>query len=293
MHRLRQDRANRECLAPVKNRTAETCQSIRLTNVDPSNEPMRRISKEVALYYTKTLNETVRQTFHLNNSSFTSSMPTLTLKCAHDCIVDPFTDEKIAPHFIADCIDQCNYLADVVVKDKFGDSEPQLYVVLAAIAKKDMKRTQKSVKNAEKSVAKAENKLKAGVKKSGKSGKANEALAKAKNTLIKAKSAAKQAEKKVEDATTRADESIKFQSAVIQCWIKALGELVKAASHTIPDCVGSCRIILPTGSKISDQHRCTCEYGYVIYTGFSCSDIFVEFRSLLFKQVKSINCLYV
>ena len=44
---LRQDRANRECLASVKNRTAETCQSIPLTKVEPSNEPMRRISADL------------------------------------------------------------------------------------------------------------------------------------------------------------------------------------------------------------------------------------------------------
>ena len=224
---------------------------------------MRRISETVALYYTNMLNEIARQTFHLTNSSYTSSMPTLTLQCAHDCIVDPFTDEKIAPHFVADCVDLCIYLADVVVKDKFGDSEPRSYVVLAVIAKKDLKRIQKGVKKAEK-------KLKALVKKSGKSGKANEALTKAKNALIKAESAAKQAEKKVKDAATRADESINIQSAVIQCWIKALGELVKATPHTICDCVRSCRIILPTGSKISGQHQCTCAYVYIIRSDIVC-----------------------
>ena len=193
--------------------------------------------------------------------------------------MDPFTEEKITPHFVADCVDLCNYLADVVAKDKFGDSEAKLYVVLALDAKKELKRTQIVVKKTSKLVARAENKLKVALRKSGTKStvEADETVTKANDALIKAKSAVKQAEKKVEDATTRADESIKFQSAVIQCWIKALGKLSKRASPTIPDSVESCRIILPAGSKINDQHRCTCGYGYVICMGFSYSDIFVEY----------------
>merc|ERR1712222_99578 len=92
------------------------------------------------------LNDTARQTFKLNKSLLTSSMPTLTLKCAHDRIIEPFTEETIAPHFVADCVDLCNYLADVVVKGKFGDNEPKLYMVLALDAKKELKRTQIIVK---------------------------------------------------------------------------------------------------------------------------------------------------
>ena len=252
---------------------------------------MRRIAEEVSTFYTKTLNDAVRQTLNVNNSLLTSSMPTLTLKCAHDCVHDPFTEETIAPHFIADCDDLCNYLADVVVKHKFGDSEPQLYVALAVIARKDLKKTQKGIKKAEKSVAKAEKKLKSIVEKSGKSGtkavmKATKALEKAKRALIKAKSAAKLCEQKLKDATERADESIRIQSAVIQCWSKALGELVKPAAHTIPDSVESCRIIFPTGSKISDQHQCKCAYVYIIRTGFSVSHVTT-------KQVKNCSCLSV
>ena len=44
MQCFHQDRANSECLAPIKNRTGKTYQRIRLTKVNPSNEPMRRIS---------------------------------------------------------------------------------------------------------------------------------------------------------------------------------------------------------------------------------------------------------
>merc|ERR1712032_1063089 len=105
-------------------------------------------------------NDTARQTFKLNNGLLASSMPTLTLKCAHDCIIEPVTKETIAPHFVADCVPLCNYLADVVVKDEFGDSEPQLYVVLAASAKKDLKRTRIGVTKARKSAARAVKKLK-------------------------------------------------------------------------------------------------------------------------------------
>ena len=239
---------------------------------------MWRIAEEVSMFYTKTLNDTTRQTLNINSSLLTSTMPTLTLKCAHDCIVDPFTKETIAPHFVADCDDLCNYLADVVAKDKFGDSEPKLYVVLAAIAKKDVQKTRIHVKKASKSVARAAKKLKRVSQQTGESGtpavvEAKEALTKANNALSKAESAFKQAEQCVKDATERADESIKIRSLVIKCWSKPLGQLVKAASHPIPGCVQSCRIILPRGSKISDQQQCTCTCAQIIHTGFSGSDI--------------------
>ena len=269
MHRLRQDRANRECLAPVKNRTAETCQSIRLTNVDPSNEPMLRIAEEVAVFYTSTLNNTVRLTFKLHESLSASSMPTLQLQCAHDCIMDPLTSENIDPHFLADCDDLCVYLADAVAKAKFEDSEPKLYVALAADAKKDVKRTHNNIKKAKKSVAKAEKKLATAIKRSGEPVieavvKATDARDKAKSALIKAETAAKLAEDKRKDATERAVESIEIQSAVIQCWVQALGALAKPASHTTPDCLQSGRVILPPGTKSGDEHQCTCCYGYVV-----------------------------
>merc|ERR1712032_1627738 len=76
---------------PRKGRTAKTCPNIRLTKVDPSNEPMRRIAEEVSIIYTKTLNDTARQTLNVNHSLLTSTMPTLTLQCSHDCVYDPFT----------------------------------------------------------------------------------------------------------------------------------------------------------------------------------------------------------
>ena len=239
---------------------------------------MWRIAEEVSTFYTKTLNETVRQTFHLNSNSLSSSMPTLTLKCAHDCIVDPFTNEKIAPHFVADCVELCNYLADVVAKDKFGDSEPQPYVLQAANAKKDLQRTRIGVKKASKSAARAEKKLKRVSQPTGESGtsavvEANEALTEAKNALSKAESTFKQAEQYLKDAIERAHESIKIRSAVIKCWSKPLGQLVKAASYPIPGCVQSCRMIPPPDCKISDQHQCTCTCAQIIHTGFSGSDI--------------------
>ena len=189
--------------------------------------------------------------------------------------MDPSTKEKIAPHFVADCVDLCHYLADAVAKDKFGDSEPRLYVNLAVDAKKDVKRTHNNVKKAQKSVTTAENKLKTAVRKSGESvtkavAKATEARDKAKNALINAESAAKQAGEKLKDVTERAAESIEIQSAVIQCWVK---ELAKAASPNIPDCVQIYRIMPPLDSKPNDQHRRTCTFVYIIRTGYSGSDI--------------------
>ena len=145
MHCLYQDQANRECLAPIKSRTAKTCKTMHMTEVDPSNEPLRRTWHDLTMFFTKVLHEAVRQTFNLNSSSSTRSAPTLTLKCAHDCIVDPLTDETIAPHFVGDCAKLCVHFADVVAKGKFGDSEPGLYVVLAENAKKNVTKTSKNV----------------------------------------------------------------------------------------------------------------------------------------------------
>merc|ERR1712032_541831 len=133
--------------------------------------------------------------------------------------------------------------------------------VLAAIAKKDVQRTRIDVNKAKNSAARAEQKLKRVSTKTGESGtpavvEAKEVLTKANNALSKAESAFKQAQQSIKDATERADESIKIRSLVIKCWSKPLGELVKAASHPIPGCVQSYRIILPRGSKICDQHQC-------------------------------------
>ena len=236
---------------------------MRLTKVDPSNEPMLRIAEEVSVFYTTTLSDTVRLTFNLRERLSTSSTPTLKLQCAHDCIVDPLTNENIAPHFLADCVNLCVHLADAVVKSKFEDSEPKLYVALAADAKNNVKRTHNNINKAEGSVAKAEKKLEAVIKTSGELiteavEKATDARDKAKKALIEAKSAAKQAEEELKAATERAAESIKIQSAVIQCWV-----LGKPALHATPDCVQSGRLILPPGTKSGDQHQCTCCYGYV------------------------------
>ena len=250
-------------------RIAKTYQRMRLTKVDPSNEPMLRIAEEVAVFYTTTLSDTVRLTFNLRESLSTNSTPTLKLQCAHDCIVDPLTNENIAPHFLADCVNLCVHLADAVVKDKLDDSEGKLYVELAADAKKDVKQTLNNINKAEKSVAKAEKKLAIAIKRSGESiteavPKATDAWNKAKKALIEAKSAAKQAEEELKVATERAAESIEIQSAVIQCWIQALGALAKPASHTTPDCVQSGRVILLHSTKSGDQHQCMCFlYGYV------------------------------
>ena len=96
-------------MAFVKSNPAKSRQKLRLTKVDPANTEMRRISEELAQHYTKALYESVGQVFELNSR-------TLVLKCAHDCIVDTLTGEKIAPHFIADCTDLCVYLQQRISK---------------------------------------------------------------------------------------------------------------------------------------------------------------------------------
>ena len=142
--------------------------------------------------------------------------------------------------------------------------------------------TRIGVKKASKSAARAEKKLKRVSQQTGESGtpavvEAKEALAKANNALSKAESAFKQAEQYVKDATERADESIKIRSAVIKCWSKPLGQLVNASSHSTPDCVESCRIILLRGSNISGQRQCTYTYVYMIHAGFGPRISFVEY----------------
>ena len=107
-----------------------------------------------------------------------------------------------------------DYLADVVVKDKFGDTEPKLYVVLAANAKKDLQRTRVAVRRRRSAIPAVM--------------EANVALTKANNALSKAESAFRQALQSLKDATERADESIKIRSLVIKCWSTPLGQLVKA-----------------------------------------------------------------
>ena len=241
---------------------------MRMTEVDPSNEPLRRTWHDLTMFFTKVLHEAVRQTFNLNSSSSTRSAPTLTLKCAHDCIVDPLTDETIAPHFVGDCAKLCVHFADVVAKGKFGDSEPGLYVVLAENAKKNVTKTSKNVTKYKKSLSKAEKKLQNTIENSGEAAtkavvQATKARDKVKIALIKAETAAKEAEEKLKAATERAAQSIKIQFIVIQCWTKALAALATPVSHTAPDCVQSCRVILPPGTKSGGQHQCTCCYGYV------------------------------
>ena len=256
---------------------------MRLTKIDPSNEPMRCIANDIALHYEKLLIGAVRETFGLKSSAFPSSNDCIALKCSHDCIVDPTTAQKSAPHFVADCVPLLNILTDAVTKSTYNDSQPQLYTVLAAIAKKELKRAQNDVKKRTNKVTKCQKKLKSLANNSGKSGteaveKANEALTNAKIAVIEAKSAAKQAEASLTDATERADESIKIQPDVIQCWRNALDNLTTGASYTVPSSVESCRILLPTGSKIGDQHQCTCEYEYVFtLMCFANSDILVKY----------------
>ena len=239
-----------------------------MTEVDPSNEPLRRTSHDLTMFYTKVFHEAARQTFSLNSGSSTPSSPALTLKCAHDCIVDNLTNEKIVPHLVADCAELCSYLADLVAKGKFGDSEPELYVDLAKNAKKNVTKTSKNVAKNKKILTKAEKKLQNTIENSGEAAtkavvKATKARDKVKIALIKAETAAKEAEEKLKAATERAAQSIKIQFIVIQCWTRALKALATPVSHTAPDCVQSCRVILPPGTKSGGQHQCTCCHGYV------------------------------
>ena len=260
---------------------------MRLTKVDPSNEPMRCIANDIALHCEKLLIGAVKETFGLKSSAFPSSIDCIVLECAHDCTVDPTTAQKSAPHFVADCVPLLNILTDAVTKSTYNDSQPQPYTVLATIAKKTLKRAQNDFKKANKKVAACEKKIKALAKKSGKSGtkavqKANEALTKSKNAVIIAESASKQAEASLKDATERAGECIKIQPDVIQCWRGALGNLTTEASPALPESVESFHIMSPTGSTISDQHQCTCGYRYAKFTGFSGSIFFIEYFTTSF-----------
>ena len=153
---------------------------MRLTDVDLSNEPMRRMSEEVAMVCTGKMTDAVTRKFGLQTTPRANS--TLSPKCLHDCIEVPGTKEKkketFEAHLFADCAGLCHDLADAVAKKNHADSEPEMYTVLAANAEKELKKTEKTVKKAKNSVDNATKKLAAAVKQSREA-----AVAKATHTL--------------------------------------------------------------------------------------------------------------
>ena len=231
---------------------------MRLTDVDLSNEPLRRMSEEVAMVCTRKMTDVVTSKFGLQTTPRANS--TLSPKCLHDCIEVPGTKETFEAHLFADCAGLCHDLADAVAKNNHADSEPEMYTVLAANTEKELKKTEKTVKKAKNSVDKAVKKLAAAVKQSRESAvaKATHTLDNAKKAFLAAESAHEDAQAKFKHASERAAESIRLYSKIALCWNDALEAIADPALDGTPDCIHSCRLmILPQSSKRGGQHQCS------------------------------------
>ena len=231
---------------------------MRLTDVDLSNEPMRRMSEEVAMVCTRKMTDVVTSKFGLQTTPRANS--TLSPKCLHDCIEVPGTKETFEAHLFADCAGLCHDLADAVAKNNHADREPEMYTVLAANTEKEMKKTEKTVKKAKNLVHKAVSKLATAVKQSREAAvaEATHTLDNAKKAFLAAESAHEHAQAKFKHFNERAAESMRLYSKIALCWNDALEAIADPALDGTPDYIHSCRLmILPQSSKRGGQHQCS------------------------------------
>ena len=272
LHRIQclcQERANRECLAHVEHRIAKTSRSMRLTDLDLTNNPMRRVSKQLEDFCADMLLAIAKHTCGVESKYADFSTPNLVLKCAHDSIADPSTGEIISPHFVVDCTNLCKYIADLAVKTKFGDAGPLLYEVLASNAVKTAKKCEKAITKANKAVAKATKKAEQAAAKAAKSGaKTNKAveataksLEKAKAKRTQAQAAADTAATAVTEAAAKAAQTRTLAHSIVQSW-RAEFDNVTACTSTAtalvkPTCLEICQVYVPPCSKCKGS-QCNC-----------------------------------
>ena len=268
-----QERANRECLAHIDRSIAKTSHSVMVTDVDLANEMMRRISKELQHFCADILFAIAKHTCGVKGSyaGISTPIPTPELKCTHDSIADPCTGEIFSPHFVADCTNLCKYLADLPVKAKFGDAEPQLYEVLSVNAVKAATRSEKNVLKAIKVVAQATQKAQQAAAKAVKSGaktdkaKVNataKSLQDAKVKLIQAQAAAKTAAATSTEAAAKAAQARTFAHGIVQSWLAEFGNLPASTSAATapakPECLETFQLYVPPCSQCKgSQCKCT------------------------------------
>ena len=229
-------------------------------------------------HFTLLLHKTAMSACGLSSIPTGRSVPSVVLQCAHDAIMDPSTQKKMAPHFIVDCTDACKIIADIAAKEMFNDKEKELYQVLATEATKHAKNTASKKSKAEKNVSKAEKQRKKAeqkVKKAGASGgkaavKAQKAvdtavkkLEKASKELDQANKVAAQAKTNADAAAQKAKKAVEMQTDIIQCWRGVLDSRTTAKPHpsgvtaAMLEQVESYFLWLPPCPKCEGQCQCT------------------------------------
>ena len=259
MQCLCQERSNRNCLTSAEHRVVKATRSVRLTDMDLTNEPMRLISNELEHFCADRLFTIAKDACAINSCYADPSTPSLVLKCAHDSIAaDSCTGEMISPHFMADCTSMCKYLADSAVKEKFGDKATQLYEVLAKNAVKTARKTEKAVAKAKKALAQATKKADAKASKSGaKANNADEAtvktLDKHKDKLLQAQAVAKAAATTVTEVKAKADQAMALVHSIVESWRAGFSVITTSTSSATalakPKCLESCQLYVPPCPK--------------------------------------------
>ena len=274
-----QKHATRECLLALEHRPEKSFRQARLGDVDLDNSVLRQVVKDIEHFFAKVLTTSAQQTGKLKLLPAKCSL--VSFKCAHDTVRDPSTEEKLAPHLIADCTALCNAMADAIVKQRLGDVEQAPYEVTAANAQKSAKRAQARLKKAEQAEAKTKSKADASAKKlksatnakaatkmQKAADKAAKAYIKAQNAHKDAKAAAQQFETDASNAIANYAKVIQAQSDILQSWYGVISTLKSYKSLVMPACVESVLLFLLPCSKGKDQQTCTLGHRRLKYGEF-------------------------
>jgi len=144
---------------PLSYRVPKEWQQVQLGGLDTENKELRRVAKGIVEFFTE---------FLCNAAGLTcapsSIPPGRVVKCAHDVIADPSTNEKLAPHLVIDCVELCKPVADIAAKEGLGDSGLDPYDETAANARETVKATEKQLNTAKKQLTKANKRAKAAAK---------------------------------------------------------------------------------------------------------------------------------
>ena len=242
----------------------EKLQQIRQSKVDVDNTLLWFIADDLAQYFTELL-YTAAMPPGCRAGEFT--VTPILLKCAHDTIVDPTTNERLTPHMIADCTGMCKRLADATAKNRLKDKTNELYEVTAAKKKKESDAAKKVVDKAQKKASTLRDKIDAlaktlsdatlppqAVKKLKKSlVKTQGAFAKAEELLERARAEASKLDKATADAAAKATEVLQIQETIVQSWRAAL-EAKNTSGSAPPPCIESCQLYPPPRSTGDDSH---------------------------------------
>ena len=255
------DISSRVCLAPVNMRSTKPFRKVRLSQAEPENKELWRITQELAIFFRNLLNNTAMSSCDLKSVPAEVKIPALVVQCVHDAIEDPSTGKKVAPQFIVDCTDMCNVIADIATKAIFGDQEQELYAEMVANAQIASKIARTKMKKLAKEEAKKLAKVKLAAKKGQKAcQKAQKAFEKIRTILDHAKKNANEAETKVKAVTQKAKKAIEIQSEIVRSWRTAVKNL-DATAATLELLEDYC-LWLPSCEKCKGscecKSRCVC-----------------------------------